>query len=109
MSARSLESNRERLLIEPLTQPGRILRPLAKPFNCMPAVMAKPSTTSTTRWWGDLEDGVNRSTLISWGRGKKVPRAAISLEILGRIERHRLPHGLLSEPVRPARPSTVIS
>ncbi|MBU9698806.1 hypothetical protein GU927_013225 [Rhodobacteraceae bacterium HSP-20] len=29
------------------------------------------------------EDGINRSTLISWGRGKKVPRAAISLEILG--------------------------
>ena len=40
------------------------------------------------------EDGVNRSTLISWGRGKKVPRAAISLEILGRIERrYRLPSG----------------
>jgi hypothetical protein len=40
------------------------------------------------------EDGVNRSTLISWGRGKKVPRAAISLEILGRIEgRYRLPTG----------------
>jgi hypothetical protein len=40
------------------------------------------------------EDGVNRSTLISWGRGKKVPRAAISLEILGRIERrYRLPAG----------------
>lgn len=33
------------------------------------------------------EDGVNRSTLISWGRGKRTPRAAISLEILGRIER----------------------
>ncbi len=40
------------------------------------------------------EDGVNRSTLISWGRGKKVPRAAISLEVLGRIERrYRLPAG----------------
>jgi hypothetical protein len=40
------------------------------------------------------EDGVNRSTLISWGRGKKAPRAAISLEILGRIERrYRLPAG----------------
>lgn len=40
------------------------------------------------------EDGVNRSTLISWGRGRKVPRAAISLEILGRIERrYQLPHG----------------
>jgi len=40
------------------------------------------------------EDGVNRSTLISWGRGKKVPRAAISLEILGRIERrYRLSAG----------------
>lgn len=40
------------------------------------------------------EDGVNRSTLTSWGRGKKVPRAAISLEILGRIERrYRLPAG----------------
>lgn len=40
------------------------------------------------------EDGVNRSTLISWGRGRKVPRAAISLEILGRIEhRYRLPQG----------------
>lgn len=40
------------------------------------------------------EDGVNRSTLISWGRGKKIPRAAISLEILGRIERrYRLPAG----------------
>lgn len=40
------------------------------------------------------EDGVNRSTLISWGRGKKLPRAAISLEILGRIERrYRLPAG----------------
>lgn len=39
-------------------------------------------------------DGVNRSTLISWGRGRKVPRAAISLEILGRIERrYRLPVG----------------
>ena len=40
------------------------------------------------------EDGVNRSTLISWGRGKKLPRAAISREILGRIERrYRLPEG----------------
>ena len=40
------------------------------------------------------EDGVNRSTLISWGRGRKVPRAAISLEIVGRIERrYRLPAG----------------
>lgn len=40
------------------------------------------------------EDGVNRSTLISWGRGTKMPRAAISLEILGRIERrYRLPAG----------------
>ena len=40
------------------------------------------------------EDGVNRSTLISWGRGAKLPRAAISLEILGRIERrYRLPEG----------------
>lgn len=43
------------------------------------------------------EDGVNRSTLISWGRGKKLPRAAISLEILGRIERrYRLPEGYFS-------------
>ena len=40
------------------------------------------------------EDGVNRSTLISWGRGTRLPRAAISLEILGRIERrYRLPAG----------------
>jgi len=40
------------------------------------------------------DDGVNRSTLISWGRGKKVPRAAISLDILGRIERrYRLSAG----------------
>jgi hypothetical protein len=40
------------------------------------------------------EDGVNRSTLISWGHGTKMPRAAISLEIPGRIERrYRLPAG----------------
>lgn len=40
------------------------------------------------------EDGVNRSTLISWGRGTKMPRAAISLEVLGRIERrYRLAEG----------------
>lgn len=40
------------------------------------------------------EDGVNRSTLISWGRGAKAPRSAISLEILKRIERrYRLPEG----------------
>mgnify|MGYP001362502362 CR=1 FL=1 len=43
------------------------------------------------------EDGVNRSTVISWGRGTKLPRAAISLEILGRIERrYRLPAGYFS-------------
>src|SRR5690606_30802216 len=28
------------------------------------------------------ENGVNRSTLISWGRGTKAPRTAISLELL---------------------------
>ena len=40
------------------------------------------------------EDGVNRSTLIRWARGKKLPRAAISREILGRIERrYRSPEG----------------
>jgi len=40
------------------------------------------------------KDGVNRSTLISWGRGTKAPRAAISLEILKRIERrYRLSEG----------------
>lgn len=40
------------------------------------------------------EDGVNRSTLISWGRGTKAPRTTISLEILKRIERrYRLPDG----------------
>lgn len=40
------------------------------------------------------EDGVNRSTLISWGRGTKTPRSAISLDILKRIERrYRLPEG----------------
>lgn len=40
------------------------------------------------------EDSVKRSTLISWGRGKKAPRAAISLDILGRIERrYRLSAG----------------
>lgn len=40
------------------------------------------------------EDGVHRSTLISWGKGKKAPRSAISLEILRRIERrYRLPEG----------------
>ena len=44
------------------------------------------------------EDGVNRSTLISWGRGTKLPRATISLEILGRIERrYRLPEGYFLE------------
>ena len=40
------------------------------------------------------EDGVNRSTLLSWGREIKRPRSAISLEILRRIERrYRLPEG----------------
>lgn len=40
------------------------------------------------------EDGVNRSTLISWGRGARMPRTVTSLEILGRIERrYRLPAG----------------
>ncbi|WP_208021406.1 hypothetical protein [Paracoccus versutus] len=40
------------------------------------------------------EDGVHRSTLITWGRGVKAPRSAISLEILQRIERrYRLPAG----------------
>ena len=40
------------------------------------------------------EDGVHRSTLISWGKGQKAPRSAISLEILKRIERrYRLPEG----------------
>ena len=48
-------------------------------------------------------DGVNRSTLISWGRGKKVPRAASSLEILGRIERrYRLPVGYFSKMTGPS-------
>lgn len=48
------------------------------------------------------EDGVNRSTLISWGRGAKVPRAAISLEILGRVERrYRLPQGYFAAKVGP--------
>lgn len=40
------------------------------------------------------EDGVDRSTLFNWGRGKKAPRSSISLEILKRIERrYRLPEG----------------
>lgn len=40
------------------------------------------------------EDGVNRSTLIGWGRGARMPRTVTSLEILGRIERrYRLPAG----------------
>lgn len=40
------------------------------------------------------EDGVDRSTLFNWGRGRKAPRSATSLEILKRIERrYRLPEG----------------
>lgn len=40
------------------------------------------------------EDGVHRSTLITWGRGAKAPRSTVSLEILKRIERrYRLPEG----------------
>lgn len=40
------------------------------------------------------EDGVHRSTLMTWGRGVKAPRSAISLEILQRVERrYRLPEG----------------
>ncbi len=37
-------------LPEPLDTTWNDPRPLVKPFNCMPAVMAKPSTTSTTLW-----------------------------------------------------------
>lgn len=48
-------------------------------------------------------DGVNRSTLINWGRGKKIPRAANSLEILGRIERrYRLPTGYFAKMAGPS-------
>jgi hypothetical protein len=53
------------------------------------------------------EDGVNRSTLISWARGAKAPRSVNSLEILRRIERrYRLPEGYFAEkaanPIRAA-------
>jgi len=48
------------------------------------------------------EDGLNRSTLISWARGVKVPRAAISREILGRIERrYHLAEGYFASKVAP--------
>ena len=54
------------------------------------------------------EDGMNRSTLISWARGAKAPRSVISLEILRRIERrYRLPDGYFSEKAaNPARAAT---
>ncbi len=35
---------------EPLDTPRNDPATFVKPFNCMPAVMAKPSTTFTTRW-----------------------------------------------------------
>lgn len=45
-------------------------------------------------------DRINRSTLLSWARGSKVPRASISLEILRRIERrYRLPEGYFASKV----------
>lgn len=54
------------------------------------------------------EDGLNRSTLLSWARGAKAPRSVVSLEILRRIERrYRLPDGYFAEKAaNPARAAT---
>ncbi len=54
------------------------------------------------------EDGINRSTLISWARGVKAPRSVVSLQILRRIERrYRLPEGYFAEKAaNPGRAAT---